>query len=271
MLTQAFAARAGMIVLPETVWLRTLQLDQATPDAQQPIAPDSLHRLLFDTAQGVDTLVILGIDAQRDGRTYNATTAWDTDGLVGLYRKRRLVPFAEYPPLLVGRLAPRNRIHGDEFQYSPGHGAQLIVARGTPLGVFICQEVMFPGLIRRSVREGAALLVSTGNDGVFRSPAVALEQANLASLRAVESGRYLIRCMKTGISAVIDPQGRVMAEGPLNRRMIVEGVVHPLTHKTLYTRFGDWVVWLSALIVAASWLTGRGRSGLIPVLSPHRR
>ena len=258
MLDDARVKQADLLVLPETVWLGALQLDQTTaPWVERPLSPEVVRRMLAVKLGGRDVVVVFGIDAVSGGRTYNTTTIWSKDGLLGVYRKQRLVPFSEYRPALLGRFAPQNLIHGPQFTYAPGRGTQLIRARGMTIGPFICQEVMFPELVRRSVKDGAQLLVTTGNDGVFRSPIFIREQANLAVLRAVENGRSLVRCMKTGISAIIDPAGRIIASAPLNQPAIVVGEVRPAAHLTLYTRFGDWIAGFSALCLIAVGL-GRG-------------
>lgn len=261
MIEQAVAKGTDLLVLPETVWLRTLQLDDTTAPGARHLMPTSrLRGLLSQKLRGSRTLLALGIDAVSDGRLYNTTTLWTAEQLVGVYRKRRLVPFSEYRPALLGWLAPQNRIHGPQFTFTPGRGPQLIRTPQLILGPFICQEVMFPDLVRQSVRAGAELLVTTGNDGVFTSPMIAWEQAHLAQLRAVENGRYLLRGMKTGVSAVIDPQGRVLASAPVGAKAIVSGQAYPLSRLTWYTRYGDWIVAAAALIVLAS-LFLRARTG----------
>ena len=257
MIEQAVTAGTDLLVLPETVWLRTLQLDDTTaPGARHLVPLSRMQSLLSQKLRGTRTLLALGIDAVSGGRIYNTTTFWTTERLIGVYRKRRLVPFSEYRPALLGWLAPQNRIHGAQFAFTPGHGPQLIRTPQLTLGPFICQEVMFPDLVRQSVRAGAQLLVTTGNDGVFMSPMIAFEQANLAQLRAVENGRSLLRCMKTGVSAVIDPQGRVLTSAPINAKAVISGQAYPSDRLTWYTRYGDWIVAVAALIVLAALFSG---------------
>ena len=258
LIDEALSQRPDLMLLPETVWFKTLQLDGTTsPGARDLMSVTHMHQVLSQQLRGTNTLVILGLDAIGAGAIYNTTTFWTLKGLIGVYRKRRLVPFAEYRPALVGRWAPQSRIHTSRFTYTPGVGSQVVRVGETTIGAFICQEVMFPGLVRQTVRDGAQLLVTTGNDGIFTSPTVAWEDANLATLRAVENGRYLLRCMKTGVSAVIDPWGRVLADAPVGDRAIVYGQVQPMTQLTWYTRYGDWIVWLSGGIVLMAALARR--------------
>jgi len=250
MIPEAVEGGADLVVLPESVWLRTLQADgTSSPLATNPISLEDLSRHIAGWVQERPVHVVLGLDVLADGRIYNATTVWSRERLVGYYRKRRLVPFAEYRPVAFGHFAPANRLHGDRFAYTPGQGPQLVQLGPLALGMFICQEVMFPSLIRESVREGAMLLVATGNDGVFRSPVVAQELSHMAQFRAAEHRRYVVRGMKSGVSAVIDPWGRVVASAPVNTRGIVAATVTAMNGPTPYTRFGDWILWVCALLV----------------------
>jgi apolipoprotein N-acyltransferase len=102
--------------------------------------------------------------------------------------------------------------------------------------------------VRQSVRAGAQLLVSAGNDGIFKSPIVAEEQLVMAKLRAIEERRYLVRSMKTGISAIIDPWGREVARVPVQAQALIRGDVFPISRLSFYTRWGDWIVWLAGLL-----------------------
>ncbi len=260
MVREAVGRHPDLVLLPETIWLRPLQLDGSTnPWSSNPLPLAQMQEVLRGRFGG-PTLLGMGLDVVSEGRTYNATTFWHAGQLAGLYRKRRLVPFAEYHPAVLGRWAPQNRIHGPQFTYTPGQGSQLFREGSVIIGAFICQEVMFPGLVRQTVKDGAQLLVSTGNDGVFASPIVAWEQANLATLRAVENRRCLLRSMKTGISAAIDPYGRVLSQAPVNTQAVLSGEVYGLTALTWYTRWGDWIAWVSGLIVLlslAGWLRVR--------------
>ena len=238
------------IVLPETIWLKTLRLDgTATPWDRACVSPEAMHAILAPSLTHPNRVVVFGIDAVKQRRMYNATVFWTPQGLAGTYFKRRLVPFSEYAPALIGRFAPQNRLHGPRFSYSQGRGSQLVRINDHVIGSFICQEVLLPGLIRESVRDGAQLLVSAGNDRVFLSPIVASEHANLAKLRAVEHRRFLLRAMKGGVTAIIDPLGRELATAPLDAESAVRGTVELRSERTVYTRFGDWVVWCCGLVV----------------------
>jgi apolipoprotein N-acyltransferase len=116
-------------------------------------------------------------------------------------------------------------------------------------GTFICQEVLIPSLLRRSVLDGAEILVSGGNDGVFASPAVAAAHAAVARIRAVESGRYVLRAMKTGVSAIISPTGEEITRSTSAETALLKGQVEARRHLTPYVRFGPWPLWLSVAVI----------------------
>ena len=264
MLRDALASEADIVVLPETVWLRTLQLDDSTSpwdSANQLVGREVMGRTLEDMVAGRSSLIIHGIDAVLRGQVYNTMAFWTSRGLAGTYFKRSIVPFAEFTPRGFGWLSPQNQLHGNGFTYHAGRTPALVTYHDVPIGSFICQEVMFADPIRESVRAGAHLLVTTGNDGVFVNPAVAETLHAMAQLRAVEHQRYLVRSMKTGVSSVIDPTGRVMALAPHDVRTVITATVVPSTSLSLYDRFGNWLVLLCGILAALIVWRGRRRSG----------
>jgi len=237
-----------LLVLPESVGFGNVSLDgtRSTNTPSKPhfdVAPwnETITRLLGDRG----TLLMLGLDTAQRGHSYNTMLAWSKDGLVGHYDKRELVPFAEYQPNI-----PRETGVRGISQYEHGSGSQLIRHDDLVIGTFICQEVLFPHVARDAVRDGANLLVSGGNDGVFGNPAVAQIHAKLAQLRATETDRYLVRAMKTGVSAVLSPTGHELARSPSSRPVLLRANVDTRASFTPYSRFGDWPVLLAALCLA---------------------
>jgi len=242
-------------VLPETIWFRMLQLDTTAPRLSSGALPVSRQELAGVWARrlaGSPTMLIHGIDTAIRGEVYNAMAFWSANGLEGTYFKRALVPFAEFRPRGLGWLAPQNQLHGSGFGYAPGHGTQLVTVRGVTIGGLICQEIMFPELMRQSVGQGAQVLISTGHDGVFTSPWVSQAFADMAVFRAVETNRFLVRSMKTGISAILDPSGQRLAEAPANAEAVLRQPILALDARTLHVRWGAWIVWASGAVLA--WL-----------------
>ena len=255
-LQQALQQRVRLLVLPESIVLGAMSLDGTTSQMK----PPEFHAPLTkweEFARGLlartPTVFVIGMDTVEQGRDHNTLVAWTAEGTTGWYHKQRLVPFAESHPTAWGSWV----VHG-QSQYAPGKGSQLIQAQGLTVGGFICQEVLIPSVTRQSVRDGASILVSGGNDGVFKDPAVAQVQAAAAQLRAVETGRYLVRAMKTGVSAIIDPRGHEEARSRLDEPVLLVGSVSPRRGLTPYVRWGDWVVWGSAAVLI--WMAAAPRN-----------
>ena len=247
----AIEAGAAVLVLPESVWLAKLKLDEAPfPETlSRHVTPEEIHDFLAPHLGGSGATILVGFDAGRQGELHNSMLAWDAGGMMGMYSKRRLTPFAEYPPGWFRHLAPKNRI-----TYRAGRGAQLFAINGLRVGGFICQEAQFPHLARESVLAGAQLLVTTGNDGIFRHPAVAHGHQVAAQFRAIETHRPIARAMKTGFSSLIDAHGRVLKRSHLDQQAFLIEPLTPSDRTTPYTRWGDWPVALAALLILPACL-----------------
>ncbi len=256
MVEAALQRGARLVVLPESIALGVVSLD-GSPSQTKP--PEWQHaRSAWDAQmavllKGTPAVLIIGLDTVEQGRDHNTLVAWNAHRTLGWYHKQQLVPFSEYQPWGWGPWAIRGR-----SQYVPGHGSQLIRVPGAVLGGFICQELLFPWVTRQSVRDGATVLVSGGNDGVFGDPAVAQVHADAAQLRAVETGRFVVRAMKTGISAIIDPHGQELLRSQSSEPVMLRWAIEPHEEITPYVRFGDWVVWVSLALslwgaVTAFW------------------
>ncbi len=179
-------------------------------------------------------------------RPLNTALLLGPDGQeIGHYDKIDLVPFGEYVPPLFGFV---NRITQEAGDFVPGKEIKVLPADGQKLGVFICYESAFPELVRRFSRAGANVLVNISNDAYFGHSEAREQHLMLARMRAVENRRFLIRSTNDGITAVIDPAGRVLRRFPMYQQTastvrygLVEGT-------TFYSRHGDWFAW-SCLVI----------------------
>jgi hypothetical protein len=127
---------------------------------------------------------------------------------------------------------------------------------GTP----ICYENSFPGIDREMVRLGAGLLVVTINNASYGETAASEQHLQMSRLRAVENGRWVVHGAVSGISAFIDPSGRVVDRRELFEPVVMRGTVVVSGRTTAYTRYGDWVVWGSlALVLFLIAVPRRGR------------
>lgn len=222
---------------------------------------DSLARRVSEAVGGAH--VLLGaprvVDAPGTGGRYrNAVFLVDGQGqIVDQYDKMRLTPYAEYAPLpMPWRAAddPRRR-----DAYEPGERATVFTAGRHRFGVMICFEAVYAEVARTFVAAGAAYLVNVSNDDWFGDHA-AVQQHFVASLfRAVENRRYLLRVTNSGQSGVIDPRGVVALALPPGQARAAVATIEPLTGYTLYSRFGDWFAWLSAITLGAAWSRDRWR------------
>ncbi len=140
---------------------------------------------------------------------YNRAYWVSADGLIhGYYDKERLVPFGEYIPL--DRYLPflEKLVHG-ELDFSPGRSVSPMTKGNLALGVLICYEIIFPGLVRTRMEQGANIIINISNDAWFGNTSAPAQHLHLSVLRAVEQNRYVIRATNTGISAFINPAGKV--------------------------------------------------------------
>lgn len=164
------------------------------------------------------------------------------------YRKQHLVPFGEYMPFglatLIPELADMNAVG---MQLVPGDGPQLFKTRHGSVGALICFDSVFAPLARRSVSEGANLLVVSTNDSWFDNTTGKAQHYGQAVLRAVENGRYVLRAANTGLSGIINPVGETIASVPDMQAGAADAPVEFLTEKTFYTRAGD-LVWLFSVM-----------------------
>jgi len=165
----------------------------------------------------------------------------------GYYDKIHLVPFGEYVPL--ARFLPfLSTLAGYRNGFLPGENTAPLPFPHIPLGVDICYEAIFPGLVRSQVRTGAKILVNITNDGWFGRSLAPYQHLTAALFRAVENGRWMVRCANSGISAIISPEGKIVASMPLFTRGILKGRVEKVTLTTPYTLLGDWLPLASGLI-----------------------
>jgi apolipoprotein N-acyltransferase len=255
LIQEALRAKPALLVLPESVVLGAVTLDDTHSRAKPKAYETPIGRWDAEAKRslaGTPTILVIGMDTVEGGEDHNTLVAWEAGGRLGTYHKRVLVWFAESAP----PGWPRGPLRG-RTDYAPGAGSQLIRAGALVLGGFICQEVVHPALFRESVRDGATVLVSGAQDGVFADSAVAAVQADLAQLRAVETGRYFVRAVKDGVSAIIDPFGFELARSGADEAGILTAAIRPLSGLTPYARFGDWMVVVCALLLLWLWTTRR--------------
>ena len=218
---------------------------------------------------------------------YNAAFLYGPDGrLAGTYYKHYLVPVVERVPFVpLGWIrdlrvrwgeeehGPLGRVLGEFLAYFGGFGrgedAPVLSGSQVRFGVLICYESIFPSLSRRYRGEGAEILVNITNDAWFgrdepwwsRTAALYQHPAHLV-MRAIENRVGVARSANTGISMILDPRGRITQRTTLFEPAVMVGEVETADGRTLYSRWGDLVGWLSALAALAGivWIVVRRRS-----------
>ncbi|HMK28963.1 MAG TPA: apolipoprotein N-acyltransferase [Terriglobales bacterium] len=163
------------------------------------------------------------------------------------YSKVRLVPFGEYVPFKrLFRFA--HKLTREVGDFVPGTERMALPAHSYKLGIFICYESVYPNEIRQFASNGANLLVNISNDGWFGHTAAPEQHLRQARMRAIENRRWILRATNTGITASIDPFGRVVAQGARDVRLVLDAAYGIEAVITPYSRYGDWFAYLCAII-----------------------
>ncbi len=245
---EASHAGARWIVWPESAIPRYVERDAEYRQAIEDFARRRSAWLLVGS---------IGF-GQASDEYFNSVFSVSPAGLVPWrYDKVHLVPFGEYVPV-AGRLAILRPLVREVGAFTPGRSTMPLPSPAGPVGVAVCYEVTFPGLIAEQVANGAQVLATITNDGWYGDSAAPRQHLALAVLRAAESRRYLVRAANTGISAIIDPYGRVVASLGLDREGSVAGDVRPGIGVTPAVRAGGAVrTGLVVLALAVILLFGR--------------
>lgn len=240
------AKELDLIVWPETVY--AVPMVDRLPTSGAVVRGALRHPLLFG-----------GVVESASGDRWNSALLVDADGQVGSsYHKQHLIPFAEFVPW-AGLLSRWDVAAPTQSRFHQGPASPAIVLGNYRIATPICYEAVRPDYVRRLMQEtDANIMVTLANDGWFGDSAAPRIHLMLARMRAIEHRRYLVRATNTGISAIIDPFGRVIEATPLRERASLVGTVHPLEERTLYGMFGNWPGAI-ALAYTLLWLWRQAR------------
>jgi len=234
------------------------------PEAPAPFLVTDYHfrGTLLNIARTTNSYMIAGsIGIENTGREdvqpdlYNSAVIVGPDGKWGArYDKNHLVPFGEYIPL--GSLFKfASSLTHEVGTFKAGHDRKLLNLGKNQAGVFICYESIFPNEVRQFADNGADVFINISDDGWYGDTGAPGQHLNQARMRAIENNRWVLRSTNTGITASIDPFGRVVASAPRNVRAYMEAPYGYVSEKTFYTEHGDWfpiccvIISLLALIV----------------------
>jgi apolipoprotein N-acyltransferase len=219
--------------------------------------------LVASVAKSTHAAVLTGIVAHtQSGAPLNSALIVDTNGrTVSRYDKVNLVPFGEFVPWPFGLVTRKVSTEAGDF----ASGKRVVVsALGSHReGVFICYESVFPSYIRRFAASGAEVLFNISNDSWFGKSQARYQHLQIVRMRAAENSRWILRATDNGITAAIDPAGRVVRTTEEYAELAARFPYRYRSDLTFYTRYGDWFVLLCALIAAAALTSA--------VLPAHRR
>jgi len=204
---------------------------------------DSFYQRLQKKIEKYDTTFITGLPVQDQttGQYYNSLLKQEKDSQQ-FYYKQHLVPFGEYLPLesyLRGLIRFFN-IPMSGFSL-PEQQQEIIRIKGLPVATTICYEDIFPVLARQNL-PNARFLLNLSNNGWYGDSLAPHQHLQIAQMRALESGRELIRSTTSGISAIVDHKGRIKTQTPQFKKAILTGQVQPRIGYTPYIRYNNLAV-----------------------------
>ncbi|MGA7857796.1 MAG: apolipoprotein N-acyltransferase [Terracidiphilus sp.] len=181
-------------------------------------------------------------------RDYNSALIVAPDGArLGRYDKIHLVPFGEYIPFK-NLLFFARKLTGRVSEFTRGDERKVFRLNGHRYGVFICYEAVFADEVRQFSRLGAEVLVNISDDGWYGDTSAPWQHLNMARMRAIENRRWLLRDTNTGVTAVIDPYGRVRQSIPRHQTDALPAQFGFRDDITFYTAHGDVFAWLCAIL-----------------------
>jgi len=225
------------------------------PETAIPIPQDKAGAIIehIEKRLGGNSTLITGIpwygySSGMDDFTFHnsimATGAGD-----GIYHKQKLVPFGEYVPLegLLRGLIGFFDLPMSSFSRGPGNQPGL-TASESRIMPYICYEVAYPDFVAFNARN-TGLLVTISNDGWFGDSIGPLQHLQLARMRALETGRYMLRGTNNGVTAIINDKGQITGRIPQFERAVLTGEVYTATGNTPYMQAGSWPVLTLAVIL----------------------
>jgi apolipoprotein N-acyltransferase len=254
-----------LVLWPENVVNpRPPYLDQ--PDTERFLTFDEATEAVQQVARELDTTLIPGwFYAIDDDSTVNYSEVVTADGTppfpgaITRYDKVRTVPFGEFVPLrwliepFAGEALPPRDVQ-------PGTGPAVLDTPVGRVGVAISWEVFFDTRALDAARNGAQLLTNPTNGSSYWLSIVQTQQIASSKLRALETGRWVLQAAPTGFSAIVQPDGDVVARTRIGEQAALGGTVELRDGKTIYVRVGRWpMLTIAVLLLAAAQLVARRR------------
>ena len=248
MTRDAVTRGAEYVIWPESATPFMFEQDRVGQEALRALARELRIPILFGSDQEV---------TQPEPALYNAAFLVTPDGkTAAVYRKIHLVPWGEFIPMkrLLFFVSPLV----DSFtDFSPGTEMVLLPVNSHLTSTAICYEVVYPSLIRQAVQAGSELLTTITNDAWYGHSSAPYQHFALASMRAIEQGRYLARAANTGVSGVVDPYGRIVRQSGIFEQDALVEQVRFLNVRTMYSRIGDVIAYVAIALVALGLIVFR--------------
>jgi apolipoprotein N-acyltransferase len=229
------------------------------PEAALPLlyaqAPNLMRALQQNAEQsGIDLISGVLYDQQLEQRrvVHNSAAVFGRSPQV--YHKRHLVPFGEYVPLEEWLRGTIEFFNLPTSFIRPGPGEQQpLSAAGVRWAPLICYEIVYPGMVANSAGS-AQVLLTISNDAWFGKSIGPLQHMQMAQMRALETGRYLVRGTNTGITAIVDPRGHIVQKLPQFEQATLTGEVQAMRGNTPFMLLGIWSLFALTLPMLVSCL-----------------
>jgi apolipoprotein N-acyltransferase len=201
-------------------------------------------------------------DAQGNRQLLNSAIVIDPQGnVMGRYDKIHLVPFGEYVPFKSLLFFADKLVH-EVGDFARGTDRRVFDLNGTKAGVVICYESVFPDEVREFAANGAQVFVNISDDGWYGETSAPYQHLQMSRMRAIENHRWILLSTNNGITAVIDPLGRVVSKAERNVRTVLIARYASQMETTFYTSYGDVFAWICVVIsLIAIFVRFRIRAG----------
>jgi apolipoprotein N-acyltransferase len=253
-LTRPHLGSASIIVWPES----------AIPALERDIRPFLEHVVTAATAQGSSLIMGLLRRDRLTGSYYNSIAAWSPATAEQWYDKRRLVPFGEFFPVpdTVRNWMRLMNLPYSDFEAGAADQSPLL-ASAQPIAPTVCYEDAYGSEQLRLVR-ASTLLVNVTNDAWFGDSTAPHQHLDISRMRALESGRAMLRATNDGVTALIAHDGSVQGRLPQFEPGVLTGEVQPRIGLTPYVRFGNTpvlvIILLGLVVAVTSWRRGEKRA-----------
>ncbi len=225
------------------------------PEFTVPIYPlqAPYYRRQFDAFSRGHAPLLAGFTDQRGAAGVFNSVMLFRDGGVATYDKVHLTPFGEYIPFRRWLFFVR-KITDEIGDFSAGERIANLDLGGRALSTPVCYEVIYPELVRAMTAAGGEVIVTVSNDSWFGDTSAPRQHLAMAAVRAVENRRWLLRSTSNGISARVDPEGRILDRVPLRREAAFLASFQYLEKRTVFTRWGYFFPYACALLALAIFL-----------------